>query len=70
MGFYQNMVFACPYYGWETKCDVHCEGGRIALPDAAAARDYFRTYCCDVSGWRRCTVARAITRHYERDDEI
>ena len=65
MGYYRNEVFTCPYYGWETKSAVNCEGGKIRLPDAEAAREYFRTYCTDLNGWRRCTVARAITRHYE-----
>ena len=69
MGYYRNEVFACPYYLWESKSAVKCEGGTIRMPDGAAALDYFWTYCCDVSGWRRCTVARAISRHYETSAE-
>ncbi len=66
---YHHLYWSCPYYRWDDKRSVHCEGGRIALPGGAAAREYYRSYCCDVAGWRRCTVARAISRHYEAMEE-
>lgn len=68
MGYY-HYYWTCPYYKWDERRSVHCEGGRIGLPTNAAAREYFRTYCCDIAGWKRCTVARAISRHYETADE-
>ena len=43
--------------------------GRLKLPTGETERDYVRTYCADHLGWRRCTVARAITRFYEAQDE-
>jgi len=69
MSDYYRFYWMCPYYRANEKKTVRCEGGRIALPGAAAAEEYFRTYCSDLNGWRRCTVARAITRHYEGMEE-
>ena len=66
---YYHWVFTCPYYGWDSKCSVHCEGGNMQFPDAEAAKEYLLTYCTAVPGWRRCTVAQAITRHYEKKYE-
>ena len=63
-----RVYWMCPYYHKDERCAVRCEGGRIELPKEAA-RDYILTYCADLNGWRRCTVARAITRHYERSEE-
>ena len=65
---YSHLTYCCPYYEWDGKTDMHCEGGRIAFPDRDTAQMYFQTYCGDVDGWRRCTVARAITRFYEREE--
>ena len=66
---YSHLIYCCPYYEWDGKTDMHCEGGKIAFPDRATAQMYFNTYCGDVDGWRRCTVARAITRFYETQEE-
>ena len=65
---YYHLVWCCPYYNWDARTAVHCEGGRIDLPSGEAAREYFEIYCSSVEGWRRCTVARAITRFYEKKD--
>ena len=66
---YSLRTFCCPYYEKDGKRSVHCEGGRIALPNRELTQDYFDAYCGDVTGWKRCTVARAITRFYEDDGE-
>ena len=64
----ETICWCCPYYKWDGKGTVHCEGGKLKLPPAAA-EDYIRTYCADNPGWRRCTVARAVTRFYEQLEE-
>ena len=66
---YSKLTFCCPYYESNGKQSVRCEGGRLRLPSHALTADYFASYCGDVNGWRRCTVARAITRFYEAEDE-
>ena len=60
------IYWTCPYYRSEDEKGVHCEGGRVKLPTAEAEKEYIRFYCADHLGWKRCTVARAITRFYER----
>jgi len=65
---YSHLVYCCPYYEWDAKTTMHCEGGRLSFPDRDTAQAYFTTYCGDIDGWRRCTVARAITRFYEREE--
>ena len=59
--------WTCPYYQIKDAHGLRCEGGRLALPSKGAEADYIRTYCADHLGWKRCTVARAITRFYETD---
>ena len=57
--------FNCPFYSWNSREKVHCEGGDVSVGGAhEALREYQREYCCDVNGWRRCTVARMLLRHY------
>ncbi len=68
MANYYRLYWTCPYYHGCSKRAVRCEGGEIRLPDGEAAQAYFREYCTDLNGWRRCTVARAISRHYEREE--
>ena len=65
---YNHFYWACPYYRRFKDGVMHCEGGRIDLPEDAK-KQYFDAYCNDLNGWKRCTVARAISRHYERQDE-
>ena len=65
-----RIYWTCPYYRCDRKGMLLCEGGRLSMPDKASQRDYILQYCAHDSGWRRCTVARAVTRHYERlEDE-
>ena len=66
---YSHLTFCCPYYEWDARKAVGCEGGRIELPDRSTAEEFFQTYCGDVSGWQRCSVARAISRFYERRED-
>lgn len=65
MGYHKSTAFCCPFYGWDSKIAVTCEGGKIALPEHGATWQYMREYCADANGWRRCTVARMLLRHYE-----
>ena len=62
--------FCCPFFDYAGRTQVFCEGGRIRLPDPVSRAEYRAEYCCDVNGWRRCTVARAISLHYERAEDF
>ena len=66
----KRLLWTCPYYKWDDENGVRCEGGRLGLPTSEAEKDYIMTYCADHLGWKRCTVARAITRHYESLDAL
>ena len=64
---YSNKTFACPFFKWDERLCVHCEGGRVTFPDKAAAQEYIDRYCA-AQGWQACTVASALLRYYERTD--
>ena len=34
---YSNKTFACPFFTWDERLAVHCEGGRVTFPDKEAA---------------------------------
>lgn len=62
-------AWSCPFYTWSERLGVHCEGGRLRFPDKDAADEYANRYCAENSGWKNCTVARALLRYYERTEE-
>lgn len=39
---YSHRTWACPFYRWDERCKVHCEGGCVAFPDREAAAEYAR----------------------------
>ncbi len=59
-------VYICPYWNWEEKLSVHCEGGLICFPDARMKREFVCRYCAHLPGWERCTIAGAWGEYYER----
>lgn len=64
---YYRRLWACPYYRSDERGAVICEGGRVELARKETMSEYMGQYCCDVDGWRRCTIARALNLQYERD---
>lgn len=63
---YSNRVWTCPFFHWDERRKVHCEGGCVALKDARSFDRYARSFCASVNGWERCTVAKALVEQYER----
>lgn len=61
----RNLYWACPYWKWDARMEVNCEGGRISFPSAASANEYMRSYCASLTGWKHCTVAKKLTDYYE-----
>lgn len=43
---------------------IHCEGGKVLFKDRESAKEYIDRYCA--GDWRKCTVAMALLRYYER----
>ncbi len=64
-----RIYWNCPYYRFDFGQKVLCEGGHVSMPDAETQSEYVRAYCSSPDGWRRCTVARAVSRHYERAED-
>ena len=57
--------WSCPYYTIRDAHGVRCEAGRLALPGKREQDEYIRTFCCDHLGWKRCTLARAVSMYYD-----
>lgn len=63
---YSGRDWVCPYYKWDKKMQVYCEGGTVKLPDRDVFREYVGAYCSALDGWESCSIARALTEYYER----
>ena len=66
---YSNKTWCCPFFKWDEKLCVHCEGGRAVFPDMGARADYINRYCADVLGWKKCSLAGLMAGYYERERE-
>lgn len=65
MGLYRKRMWACPYFRYDEKACVTCEGGsKIRMPDIDSYIDYIERYCTSVNGWQKCSVAKNITDYY------
>lgn len=63
---YSNLYWSCPFYKWDERLCVHCEGGsKIVFHDQTSASLYFREYCTHTKDWTRCSIAQSIKRFYE-----
>lgn len=62
---YSNRIWQCPFFRWDEKSKVHCEGGVVSLPKREYT-DYIENYCAHITGWRGCPLARALNLYYER----
>jgi hypothetical protein len=60
----RNKTWKCPYFKWDGRREVSCEGGRIRFPDGRAAGGYMTAFCA--GDYRRCTVAQALEDFYAR----
>lgn len=69
MAGYSHKKFACPFFTWDEKFKVHCEGGCVKFRDRKEAGEYQDRYCASVTGWKDCTVAKSVENYYERTEE-
>lgn len=65
----RNKYWTCPFFKWDGKTDVNCEGGRISFPSEEAANEYMTAFCANNPGWENCTVAQKLCDYYERTEE-
>jgi len=66
---YSNRIWACPFFSWDERCTVHCEGGtRIRFAKVRTYTGYVSRFCCDVDSWDKCSVAAALIKQYDEED--
>lgn len=63
---YTNRYWMCPFYKWDEKNAIHCEGGSMIKLPKQALREYASCYCAS-QNWKMCTVCKAILKTYEED---
>lgn len=62
-------TWACPFFGWDEKRKVHCEGGGAGFKDRDTFLSYTSRYCASVPGWKNCSLAVALLEYYEKGDQ-
>ena len=68
MAGYSNRAWACPFFVWDDKQKIHCEGGTVKFRDPQELGDYADQFCANVDGWDRCSVAACLMRRYESEE--
>lgn len=59
-------AFACPFYTYNEKNKVHCEGAvTVSFRKKPEEDAYIEAYCTSVTGWERCSIAKAKVMEYE-----
>ncbi len=66
MAGYSHRTWTCPFFTWDDMRSVHCEGGRLKFKDCTAANAFTGRYCAGGTGWKSCTVAKALLEYYDR----
>lgn len=62
---YSGRSFQCPYFKWDEREKVHCEGGVVNLP-IQELRRYMDRHCSSAKGWEECPIARSLNEYYDR----
>lgn len=65
----RHKAWACPFFKWDGKVAIHGECGKPLFPTEKAADDYMTHYCAANPGWKYCSLASALCRYYEGEDE-
>jgi len=67
---YWHKAWSCPYFRWDDKQAVGCEGGKVKFPDKKSAAGYMGAYCASACGeWGRCGIAAMLTEFYEQEEK-
>lgn len=66
---YSGRVWTCPFFHWDKRQEVHCEGGCVKFQKARTHLGYVERFCGKTSGWESCTLAKALLEQYEREEE-
>lgn len=67
---YSNKTWVCPFFGWDERLCIHCEGkSSVHFFDRAGVEEYADQHCAALDGWEDCSIAQSLLRHYERKDK-
>lgn len=67
---YSNRVWRCPFFRWDKREEIRCEGGHIRrFQHQRELAAWARNYCGRETGWEACPTARALLCPKEGDDE-
>ena len=67
---WRNVTWVCPYFHYDEKLLVACEGGtRIKFDDIQTLRQYEDAHCCSMDGYHKCSVAQALEEKYREEDK-
>lgn len=64
--FKRNKTWACPFFKWDGRQEISCEGGRILFPNSDTGNTYMNCYCA--GDWKKCSVAEALLQYYETEE--
>lgn len=64
---YSGRRYQCPFFKWDERRKIHCEGGVVALPRAELGR-YADRYCGSLTGWRECPIAMGLSAYYDKKE--
>lgn len=59
-------AYQCPFFRWEEKRKIHCEGGQLCFPDLDSMGEYIDKFCAKSPGWQSCSVAGNMQDYYRR----
>ena len=65
---YSHKTWACPFFHWDERLCVRCEGGCMSFQDREALAEYADRYCANLQDWKSCTVAANLLKYYERTE--
>lgn len=60
---YSNRVWRCPFFRWDKREEVRCEGGHVrTFQHQRELAAWARRYCGRETGWEACPIARDLLR--------
>ena len=67
---YWHKKWRCPFFIWDDREHVACEGKcKISFPDDVAAKEFMEGFCASDPGWEKCAIAENKLRFYERKEK-
>lgn len=67
---YWHKAWTCPFFKWDDKQCVACEGGKLHFPDKESATEYMDAFCAGKDrAWEWCSIAASLLQYYERKEK-